>query len=167
MRGGSNQVERKMRKVGVIFVAFAFIPGMIGAAGAYPIDGLIGAYFFNGSAADSSGNGNDGFVNGAETSFDRFGNANSAYRFDGIDDFIRIESSSTNLSFDELTISVWAKVNGMPLEVGGIVTRWNQNHTFGDYYALVHDGFYELGTIIESSHEHYHIEKAPPLVAAR
>ena len=51
-------------------------------------DGLVAYYPFNGNADDESGNGNNGKVNGATLTTDRNGNANSAYDFDGNDDFI-------------------------------------------------------------------------------
>jgi len=47
-------------------------------------DGLVAYYPFNGNANDESGNGNNGTVNGATLTSDRFGNANSAYSFDGV-----------------------------------------------------------------------------------
>jgi len=50
--------------------------------------GLIAYYPFNGNANDESGNGNDGTVNGATLTTDRSGNAESAYNFDGNDDYI-------------------------------------------------------------------------------
>ncbi len=65
-------------------------------------------YPFNGNADDASGNGNDGQVNGAILTTDRFGTSNSAYKFDGIDDFIRIPSASENiLDSGDFTVSVW------------------------------------------------------------
>ena len=51
----------------------AQVPGYV------PTDGLVGYWGFNGNANDESGNGNDGTVNGATPTEDRFGNANSAY----------------------------------------------------------------------------------------
>ena len=51
-------------------------------------NGLVGYWPFCGNANDESGNGNDGVVNGATLTSDRFGNANSAYSFDGVDDWI-------------------------------------------------------------------------------
>jgi hypothetical protein len=71
--------------------------------------GLIAYYPFNGSAADGSGSGNDGSVLGASLIQDRFGKANSAYGFDGTDDYVRIaDSQSLNLTGD-LTISAWIR----------------------------------------------------------
>ena len=47
-----------------------------------PTDGLVAYYPFNGNANDESGHGNNGTVIGhVELAADRFGNANSAYRF--------------------------------------------------------------------------------------
>jgi hypothetical protein len=48
----------------------------------------VGYWPFCGNANDESGNGNDGAVNGATLAEDRFGNAGSAYSFDGLDDYI-------------------------------------------------------------------------------
>lgn len=69
-----------------------------------PQSGLVGWWPFNGNAIDESGNGNDGVVNGALLTNDRFGNQNSAYLFDGISNFI--ETTNFNLP-DSGTISVW------------------------------------------------------------
>lgn len=46
---------------------------------------LVASYPFNGNANDASGNGNNATVNGATLTTDRFGNANSAYSFNGTD----------------------------------------------------------------------------------
>jgi len=50
--------------------------------------GLVGYWPFCGNANDESGNGNNGTVNGATLTTDRFGNANSAYDFDGVNDYL-------------------------------------------------------------------------------
>ena len=54
-----------------------------------PTNGLVGYWPFNGNANDASVNGNDGTVNEAALIADRFGSLNSAYSFDGINDFIQ------------------------------------------------------------------------------
>ena len=48
-----------------------------------PTNGLVAWYPFTGNAIDSSGSGNNGTVNGAALTTDRFGRANSAYSFNG------------------------------------------------------------------------------------
>ncbi len=72
-------------------------------------DNLIAYYPFNGNANDESGNGHDGIVNGAILVNDRFGNPNSAYRFDGINDNILVYNFP--MPARELTISLWAKTD--------------------------------------------------------
>jgi hypothetical protein len=46
-----------------------------------PTNGLVGWWPFNGNANDESGNGNNGVVNGATLTEDRFGNSNEAHSF--------------------------------------------------------------------------------------
>jgi len=72
-----------------------------------PSNGLIGWWPFNGNANDESGNGNDGTVNGAVLTEDRFGNENSAYSFDGIDDFINAGYVNEISGSSQLSVSYW------------------------------------------------------------
>jgi len=69
-------------------------------------DGLIALFPFNGNADDESGNEHDSAVNGATLTTDRFGNPDSAYHFDGVDDFIEITPSSVPL-IEDFTLSAW------------------------------------------------------------
>lgn len=70
-------------------------------------DSLIAHYPFNSNAQDISGNGNNGTVNGATLTTDRFGLTNSAYLFDGLNDYIQVANNST-LDLDKnFTISFW------------------------------------------------------------
>ena len=72
-----------------------------------PTNGLVGYWPFNGNANDESGNGNNGTVNGATLTTDRFGVISKAYSFDGVDDQIDIQNSN-NLNFtNTFTISIW------------------------------------------------------------
>jgi gliding motility-associated-like protein len=66
-------------------------------------NGLVGRWSFCGNANDESGNGNNGVVTGATLSSDRFGNANSAYHFDG-NDFIKVNSI---YDYPNKTINCW------------------------------------------------------------
>ena len=100
-------------------------------ANATPVitNGLVAAYEFSGNANDVSGNGNDGVVNGASLTTDRFGNANSAYSFDGVDDYILVADSPT-LDFSSSHLSVSAWVNPAAFTRGTyerIVGRWNSS----------------------------------------
>jgi hypothetical protein len=79
-----------------------------------PSNGLVGYWPFNGNANDESGNGNNGTVNGATLTADRFGNVNKAYSFDGVDDYV-LNSSNTGLGLNSRTIDFWMKTTGSSL----------------------------------------------------
>lgn len=72
-------------------------------------DSVVLDLTFSGNANDLSPYSNHGFVNGAQLTPDRFGNLNSAYFFDGINDEITIPDNSTLDLTEEWTISVWVK----------------------------------------------------------
>ncbi|XOV67941.1 MAG: LamG-like jellyroll fold domain-containing protein [Fluviicola sp.] len=92
-----------MKRVILPLIAFAF---HLNASAQVPIDNVLLYMPFNGNANDESGNGNNGTVDGASLTSDRFGNLNSAYYFDGLDD--RIDISNNNLVPDNsLTLSFW------------------------------------------------------------
>lgn len=63
---------------------------------------------FTGNANDLSGNGNHGTVNGATLTTDRFGNANQAYSFDGVNDFVQCNQSGISGN-SSVTVSVLIK----------------------------------------------------------
>lgn len=72
-------------------------------------EGLVAYFPFNGNAIDESGNGNDGSVFGAALTTDRSQNSDSAYRFDGIDDFIDLPVS--NFDANAGTIALWFQIS--------------------------------------------------------
>jgi len=82
--------------------------------------GLVAYYPFNGNANDESGNGNNGTVNGATLTADRFGNANSAYTFDGINDVISTPVS--NGFTNEISLCAWYKADGSQNNMSGIIS---------------------------------------------
>ena len=71
-----------------------------------PADGLVAWYPFNGNAQDESGNGHHGKVIGATLCKDRKGTPDSAYSFDGVDDYIRIEDKD-QMNPVSFTVSCW------------------------------------------------------------
>jgi hypothetical protein len=79
-----------------------------------PPDGPVAYYPFNGNADDESGNGHNPTENGATLTEDRFGNANSAYHFDGYQEIIVPHSDELNIVGD-MTISTWFNSEGPPL----------------------------------------------------
>ena len=85
-----------MKNIFLIALQFAFV--LTG----FSQTGLLGSYPFNGNANDASGNGNNGVVNGATLTADRFGNPNSAYLFNGINAYIDI---GNNFSYSSHSFS--------------------------------------------------------------
>ena len=77
-----------------------------------PTNGLVGWWPFNGNANDESGNNNNGTVNGATLTSDRFGNANKAYSFDGVNDFISYTQTPIS-NIDSVTLSFWLSPKSM------------------------------------------------------
>lgn len=71
-----------------------------------PTNGLVSYWGFNGNANDSSGNTHNGTVNGATLTTDRFGNANSAYSFNGISNSISVPAS-TAFTQNPISYSFW------------------------------------------------------------
>ncbi len=69
------------------------------------LNGLEAQYSFNGNARDSSGNEVNGTVHGATLCEDRHGNKNSAYKFDGVDDYIKFGKKLPDM--EKMTISAW------------------------------------------------------------
>jgi len=69
--------------------------------------GLIAFYPFNGNTNDESGNGYQGEAKGVSLTADRFGKANSAYSFDGSDDYIQLPEGFSDFT-SGITMSFWA-----------------------------------------------------------
>ncbi len=80
-----------------------------------PTTGLVAHYSFSGNANDQSGNSNNGTVNGATLTTDRFGNTNSAYFFNGTSGYIDVpHSSSLTFTANAISVSFWAKIISVP-----------------------------------------------------
>lgn len=71
---------------------------------------LVACYPFSNNADDVSGNLNHGIVIGPVLTSDRYGNINSAYYFDGVNDYIVVEDADI-LSFpaQKFSIALWIK----------------------------------------------------------
>lgn len=123
-----------------------------------PRDGLVAFYPFTGNANDESDNSNDGTVNGATLTADRHGNANSAYSFDGTDDFIEVADDTTLDIVGNITMSAW--VNLSEINSSSIISkiRYNENiqgfegyeigtnGSSSDYTFFLNGGFIESGS---------------------
>jgi uncharacterized repeat protein (TIGR02543 family) len=92
--------------------------------------GLVAYYPFNGNANDESFNGNNGTVNGATLTTDRFGNVNSAYSFDGTNDFISVPHASI-LNLSMFTIGVWVFDTSSDTTVHEIILKGQYPYNYG------------------------------------
>ena len=103
--------------------------------------GLVAYYPFNGNAKDESGNGHDGDVKGATLANDRNGNSNSAYYFDGADDYINLGNDDDfNFGESDFSLSLWFQ------------TSVNQPSIYliGKYYASIGPA-YGVGTGLDTA----------------
>jgi len=96
-------------------------------------NGLVGWWPFSGNAIDESGNNNNGTANGATLTADRFGNANKAYSFDGVNDRIEILDAAT-LRCRKITLSAWVLMNSSTN--GQIIYKGNLSNAASEAYAL-------------------------------
>ena len=132
---------RKLLTVVVASIAFAVTAF---AQTVPPTDGLVGYWGFDGNADDQSGNGNNGTVNGATLTTDRFGNADSAYSFDGVSNSIQVSNNANSIT--NKTFSAWVLLNSLSQSGGGLVSiemngssifdaivynEWNNGWMFG------------------------------------
>jgi hypothetical protein len=116
-----------MKKIINSFMLIAIIG--LSANGQLPINGLVAYYPFNGNANDSSSNGNNGTVFGATLTSDRFGNPNSAYSFNGINNYISLQPANNFVGFNNYTISLWAFPTAIPTNSGGMLWGIGANST--------------------------------------
>ena len=121
----------------VVLILLLLVLGLNGIGHASLTDGLVAYYPFNGNANDESGNGNHGVNYGATLTTDRFGNANSAYSFDGVDSYIAIDSIASHLANTGTgTISLWFK--GNPDDNSGPLINFDKGNS-------QHIGYFPLG----------------------
>lgn len=111
-----------------------------------PTNGLIRYYPFTSNANDLINN-QDGTVSNATLTDDRLNNPNSAYKFNGINSYIRLPTSG--LFNNNYSFSAWVKLDNFPAEgnlgcVVAVGTARPGNPSGGDQFM----GFYnnQLGT---------------------
>jgi len=96
-----------MKKIFTILV----VALSINAMAQIPTNGLVRHYTFSGNANDNVNN-QHGTIIGATLTSDRFGTPNSAFYFDGVNDYIDLPLSG--LMLNEYTYSVWVLANSLP-----------------------------------------------------
>jgi hypothetical protein len=128
-------------KLLLIAMSFALTAQMIIAQvpSYVPTNGLLGYYPFNGNANDISINGNNGTaLGGVSLTQDRFGISNSAYSFDGINDYISILRNYQSA----FSVSVWVNtpnISGLNPLIDGFDSNWEVqlNNSYPDYVSFI------------------------------
>lgn len=93
------------------FVCIILLIVLAGPAGATSIDsGLVAHYPFDGNAQNKLMNKWHGTVSGATLTKDRFDNLNSAYLFDGVNDYIEMLNSDSMIT-GTFSISCWVFID--------------------------------------------------------
>ena len=95
----------------------------------------VAQYSFTGNANDAYGN--NAVVNGASLTQDRFGWANNAFSFNGVQSAVTAKNTAATNTANE-SISFWIKVNALPAQ--------------GEAYVLSHGGWQERWKISLPSH---------------
>jgi hypothetical protein len=109
-----------------------------------PTNGLVGWWPFNGNANDESGNNNNGTVNGASLTSDRFGNVAKAYSFDGVNDYILCSPNQVNLNGNSFSWSLWLKNNS--LSIGALyIAQGTTNSNNGFHLGFTSNSIFRFG----------------------
>jgi len=94
----------------VMFASLSIWSSSTFAACGTVTNGLVACYPFEGNANDASGNGNNGSVSNATLTTDRFGTPNAAYKFNGVNSFIRVpHNSRLNANPSGFSVVLWFK----------------------------------------------------------
>lgn len=125
-----------------LFILIFAVTALFGVAQVDITSNLVLCLPMNGNANDFSGNNNNGVVSGATFTTNRFGASNSAYHFNGVNNFISVPSSTSISNIensDELTISAWCNPKNwyMNWNIFAILEKYNPNSDSGWGLMLV------------------------------
>lgn len=125
----------------------------------------VAYYPFTGNANDAVGSLN-GTVNGATLTTDRFGNANSAYSFDGVDDNISINNDAV-FNFNSFTSSLWFKYNGPGTagkSVWSLISKNSNGNGFDDaFHFWINASSKETGGGVGNGSAEFYVGNPPAI----
>ncbi len=110
--------------------------------------GLQAYYPLNGNTNDISGNNNNPIYNNASLTVDRAGNANSAYHFNGIDNYIRIPNNPSLNFSNKISLAVWIKPTGFYYDIchaNSILSKGTASYMPGNYALRFDDALFTDG----------------------
>ena len=110
----------------VLYLCFMSLGCLVHAQ--IPSDSLVGYWPFNGNANDASGNCNNGIVNGATLTTDRFGIPNSAYSFNGTSNYISFSKIPLTQT-SNWSITAW--INPAILPQAGVAVQVGKDNGIG------------------------------------
>jgi len=127
--------------------------------------GLIAYWNFNGNANDVSGNNHHGNVYDASLTNDKWGNANGAYYFNGINNWIQVPNSpSLNFNTNSYTVYALLNISGYyqgPCHGNSIIDRGAEDNNPGSFYVRYTDNYFTGGQncanpIPDTLHENFY-----------
>ncbi len=105
-------MKTTLRILAVLLTAGGLL-GFDASGQSWMTNGLVAYYPFNGNANDAAGT-NNGVVNGATLTTNRFGISNSAYYFNGTNNYIELASSTNVFGSKDYSISLWFNSLALP-----------------------------------------------------
>jgi hypothetical protein len=125
----------------ILTIIFVFVIAFSSSVQSQDLNsGLVAQYTFSGNSYNKVSNRFHGSVNGASLDSDRFGNSNSAYKFDGIDDYIEVKDDE-NLRPNNISISFWVNLTAEKQSWQAIISKFNSNETSNGNYVIATQGF--------------------------
>ena len=116
--------------------------------------GLRAYYPFSGNATDVSGNNNNPVFNNATLTADRLGNPNSAYHFNGVDNYMKILNSTSINTSNKLSLVAWVKPQGFYMGTchgNSIMMKGDADYLTGNYLLRFDDNAYTNGNNCSNS----------------
>jgi len=116
---------------------------------------LVAYYPFNGNTNDESFYSNNGIVDGAQLTTDRFGIPNSAYEFDGIDDIIRVVDNPNLYFEDDFSFNVWVypmAIKSQTILIKGPAVSGPNEAPFAVSVSAVEENVFKITTQTDENH---------------
>ena len=119
-------------------------------------------------ANDASGNGNNAVFNNASLTSDRLGNPNSAYSFNGADNYIQIPNSVSLNTGSQISLCAYVKVNGFyngPCHGNDIINKGQYQGGSNFYFLRFDDYAYTNGlncsiSFVDTLHQNFYSNDA-------
>src|SRR5258706_6338804 len=147
---------------------FIFFPILFATITGFPQvnlnSGLVAYYPFNGNAYDASGNGNNPVFNNAALATDRFGSPNSAYYFNGTDNYIQIPNAPSINPSNQISLCVLVKPMGFylgPCHGNSVLMKGDADYLAGNYFIRFDDNSYTFQhncntSVVDTIHQNFY-----------